>query len=374
MEWHVWDFPDNIRVYFKDEFREWLFKRLKEICGSRTEIGRKLKVSTTTIRSYFQTGHDSDNLRTYVPVRIIKKIIKLFSSNFDGNFLQELEKNIIAYRCRAGWPVYDPILPIKESPKLYSIVCHMVGDGSAGKGKTPYYANTCAELRREFIKNLQIFGKVEVNVYLAKTGVTYIMFPKAITDVLSHIFNVRFTYPNTLPLRLFITTDDCKRASIRAMFDDEGTVSTVFAIDQRSKRIIVQLKNLLEILKIKTGEVIEAKNGMYSIVVYSESFQEYKNSIGFTHIKKQRKLNKKVTEKKYRSLYKPLKIRIYELLLSSHPLTRIEVADNLNSKYPMTKLQLYRLKNEGKVFSKFNGKNQYYLWYPTNSNVLFHNK
>jgi len=360
MEWHVWDFPDNIRVYFKDEFRECLFKRLKEICGSRAEIGRKLKVSTTTIRAYFQTGHDSAGLKTYVPAKIIKRVIEIFGHQAGNGFSKKLEKNIIAYRCRAGWPVYDPILPIKESPGLYSIVCHMIGDGSAGKGKTPYYANTCVELRREFIKNLQIFGKVEVNIYLAKTGVTYIMFPKAVTDVLSYIFNVRFTYPNTLPLRLFITSNECKITSLRAMFDDEGYVSTVFGISQTSKKIIVQIKTLLESLGINTGKVVERECN--NVLISADSYEKYKNLIDFTHPKKRKRLSEKIEKRK---LHVSLKIQVMNLLSKKHPLTRREITQELNANFGTIQNVLRKLENRGITRRLFVKQNHPYLWYPT---------
>jgi hypothetical protein len=51
--WHLWEFPDNTRVYFKNEFREKLYIKLKEICCTKAEIARKLKTNKETIKLHF---------------------------------------------------------------------------------------------------------------------------------------------------------------------------------------------------------------------------------------------------------------------------------------------------------------------------------
>src|SRR3989338_9361234 len=135
MEWHIWDFPDTVRVYFNDKFRIELFELIK--CGdSRVNIAKKFGVSTSIIKSYFQTGKDSDGLKTYIPVKIIKKIPEVMEISTDSEFMHKLERNIVAYRARNGKPVKNPIFPIKETPEIYSIVAHMICDGTAGKRKT----------------------------------------------------------------------------------------------------------------------------------------------------------------------------------------------------------------------------------------------
>lgn len=101
-EWHVWDFPDNIRIYLIDEFREWLFNELKGVCGTRAEISRRLGLHTSVVKSYLQTGYDSGGLKIYIPIKSIKKIIETFHSQLGTTFLEKLEKqhHCIQSSCR----------------------------------------------------------------------------------------------------------------------------------------------------------------------------------------------------------------------------------------------------------------------------------
>jgi hypothetical protein len=245
----------------------------------------------------------------------------------------------------------------------------MICDGSAGKGKTPYYANTCENLRREFIKNLQIFGKVEVKVYEAKTGVTYIMFPKAITDILSHIFKVPLVGPRKFPERLFSAPTECQMIALRAMFDDEGFVSKKGQMGFTTSDIemVEGVTKLLTQNGFIVGTIRKKKRGNktdFTVPILVDSYEKFLDLIDFTHPQKHKRLKMATERHKYRIKYKPLKTKIHELLLSCHPLDRIEIANRLNAKIPMTKMKLYELRHEGKIYNKFNGKNKFYLWFP----------
>lgn len=293
MEWHIWDFPDNVRIYFTDEFREWLFKRLKEICGTRIEIERRLEVSRGTIDEDIKLGKLRNGVETYTSVKIIKKIISVFSSQFDSDFLEKLEKNIIAIRCSRGWVVHNPILPIKERPELYSIVFHMIGDGNASPRHSPYYSNKCKELINEFENHLQIFGDVEIKLKIREDGLIYLNFPKVITDVLSYILKTKFTHPTSLPQRIFFAPIECKIAAVKAFIDDEGCVSTSFCVIQKSKRILLELKKLLKMIDIKTGKICNYSTArQLYISVYS--YEKFANLITLSNPKKNSRLIQKI--------------------------------------------------------------------------------
>jgi len=367
-EWHVWDFPDNIRIYFSDGFREWLFAELKNICETRAELSRRLGLHTSMVKSYLQTGHDSKGLKTYIPVKVIKKIIESFNSQLGITFSEKLESSIIAYRARAGWPVYKPKLPIKETPSVYSILFHIICDGSASKGKTPYYANTCKELRQAFIKNLQIFGGVETNEYLMHSNVFGVMFPKAITDILSHIFSVPLSGPRKFPKQVLEALKDCQLEAIKVMFDDEGFVSKKgqTGFTTTDFELVEGMKHLLLQNSFKPSKIYVKRRGTkkdYAICILTESWKAFLTAVGFDHPRKRRRLRDAIKNREYRLKYKPLKERIYELLFSYSPLDRLEIAKRLNAKIPATKVNLYELRRERRVFSKFNGKNNFYLWY-----------
>ncbi len=295
MEWHVWDFPDNIRVYFNDSFRELLYSKLKGICKTRIEIARRLGTDKETIRRCFYLGfRDKRKLvKTYTSVKLIKKIIEVFGFYFDSEFLQNLEKNIIAYRSWNGWDVTYPNLPIRETPELYSVVFHVVGDGNASPRHSPYYSNKCKELINEFENHLQIFGNVEIKLKIREDGLIYLNFPKVITDILSYILKTKFTHPTNLPQRIFFAPIECKIAAVKAFIDDEGCVSTSFCIIQKSKRILLELKKILEMIDIKTGKICNYSTArQLYISVYS--YEKFANLITLSNPKKNSRLIQKI--------------------------------------------------------------------------------
>jgi hypothetical protein len=357
MEWHVWDFPDSIYVKFKDEYRIKLFERLRKHFGGYRKIS-KLGFEYTFIATCLKRGYDSGGYQAYTNVRIIKRILELFPEE-----KEIIENNTTSYRCRAGWPVYDAVLPIRETPELYSIACHMIADGSAGTGKTPYYSNSRKELLNEFERKLQTFGKVETNSYINKrNGVTFLMFPKAITDILSRILDIRFTFPDRLPKRLFESSDECKIAAIRAVFDDEGTVSTMFSISQNSENILLQVKKLLSFFGIKTGNIC-CSGVNHDLNVLISSYEKFYNIVGLTSLDKIDNLAEDV--KVHRNYVESLlKTKIYNMLINNHPLNKHQIAKKFNITSGNVNCTLKLLENDRKVKRKFVGNNKPLLWYP----------
>jgi len=365
MEWHVWDFPDNIRVYFKDEFREWLFKRLKEICGSRYRLAKILNLHPMTIKQY-ELGHSTYNLSVYVPVSFVKRIIHIFKGLFTDDILSNLEKNIVAYRIRAGWPVYNPILPIKERPEIYSIIGHLLGDGCASKNSLPFYCNKCEELISGFRNSLKVFGRVEIKLFIRKDGVKYLSFPTVIARILQHIFNIKFTHPDSLPERLFKTTSENKAAFIRAFYDDEGCVSKKIYITQKSKHLLKQLKDLLLSMDIKTGKIYK-KRTAHQFIILTESYENFQNLIPFTHPKKSKRLIEMMNRRRLKPI--PLKHKVLQLITKEPSITKYYVVEKFGVNKNAAIEALLSLKEEGKITGEYTGWQRPYLWYPTKSNV-----
>ena len=190
-------------------------------------------------------------------------------------------------------PILNPELSIKESPAFYRIVAHMIGDGSASGNHVPYYANTCKQLREQFKTDLNIFG--EVKIYERKPNTTPIVyFPKVITDILSHILKIRFSYPDHIPKQIFNASDECKSAFLRALFDDEGTISTNLAISMSNFNLIKELRILVGSLGIGTNNILIKKNKSYKdnfyLSIKRNYFKEFKEKIGFDHPEKMRNL------------------------------------------------------------------------------------
>src|SRR3989344_1396438 len=109
--WHIWNFPDNLYVLIEENVRNEFFEEMYNIFGSQKSLATFLKMDRTSIQCY--------------------------------HYGRAWYKNKIAK---------------KESPQFYRVVANMLGDGN--DSHTPYYANTCKELRERFKKDLQMFGKI----------------------------------------------------------------------------------------------------------------------------------------------------------------------------------------------------------------------
>jgi len=297
MEWHVWDFPDDIWVKFTNEFRTWLYGKLKEICKTNNEIAKRLDSNKSTIGRSLGYGFRYYR-KSFTSIKLIRNIIKVFGNQLSKDFLWKLERNIMEYRGLSGYSIRNPILPIRESPKFYSIVFHMIGDGNASPRHTAYYSNKCRELIAEFVKNLQIFGNVRTNFVTRDDNLTYAKFPRVVMRVLSHLLKVEFVRTNHFPNRIFTAPIECKSEAIKAFIDDEGCVSTSFVIIQKSKNILIELKSLLESLGIRSGKICNY-SGIHQLYISKYSYRRFRKLIKLTHPKKNRRLEAKIKELKY---------------------------------------------------------------------------
>lgn len=77
----------------------------------------------------------------------------------------EIEKNIFAYKSKGKslW-VKNPKLPIEESPELFRIIAHMMGDGLANINNVNYFKNNDNGVLKEFASDMRhVFGDIQIN-------------------------------------------------------------------------------------------------------------------------------------------------------------------------------------------------------------------
>ena len=291
-EIHVWDFPNTVYFSFAPSAREEYFNKIYSFYSSKRKAALALGVHLKTIRNYecafsikFGVKHPQ-----YIPVAFLKRTLSIF----DLSVLSKLEQNIVAISVRNGLDVKNPKLPICESPYLYKVIAHVIADGSASQRSTPYYANSCKELRENFKTYLKIFGDAEISEQDFRT-VIGVRFPKVITDIASKAFDVRFTYPDRLPKTIFTAPFECQSAFLQALFDDEGTISTNLAIGIHNLNIMNEIKQLINLLGIKTGPVMihpyQHKMDKVTLRVPKSEYVKFKERIGFSHPEKVRKLD-----------------------------------------------------------------------------------
>lgn len=293
-EFHIWDFPNSTYILIEEKIRRKYFNSIFSYYGSKRKAAKSLGITLGTIRNYENAFSVKYGLRhpQYIPISFFKKTTQLFNKNL----IYKIEKNTIAISARNGLDVKNPILPIKESPAIYRIIAHILADGSASKGKTAYYANNAELLRKQFVNDLKIFGDFETKE--RNVGNTIgIYFPKAITDIISFIFDIRFTNPNRIPIQLFYSTNKSKSEFLKALFDDEGSVTHNTVIGIHNENLLNQLKNLLLEFNINTTKIsktpyITKKGTKYKMTfqIIKKDLIKFQNEINFNHPEKSKKL------------------------------------------------------------------------------------
>lgn len=284
----------------------------------------------------------------YFPLHLFNKCVPLL----DKDFLIFLERNVAELRARIGLSVYNPVLPLKESEELYRILAHMLADGSAGKGKTPYYANTCFLLRKQFKQDLIKFGRMRV--YERKPlNVELVYFPKVITDILAFLFDVQFTYPNRIPKLIFTAKKEFKTAFLQAIFDDEGAISTGLTVGIHNYRVMVGIKTLINSLGICTSKIqthpCPGKSDKIYLSVLPREYDLFQREINFSHPEKRKKLELAIRtrNRKVRTRHPLLFEEKILNLLEIESLPTLDIANELRLTIAGVLPHLKRMQNEG---------------------------
>ncbi|HLC72502.1 MAG TPA: hypothetical protein VJH37_02885 [Candidatus Nanoarchaeia archaeon] len=294
-----------------------------------------LNVNRTCVQGYYYARywHKGRRCTKYIPLWVLKKSVVFLSDTLK----RKIKQNITSIRGRGGNQINELKLPFQECPAFYRVVAHLIGDGC--DSHTPYYSNTCKELREQFKKDLQIFGKIKY--YETRStqnpNVLCVNFTKTLTHILRYILNIRFTHPDRVPTSIFNASEQCKKAFLQALFDDEGTISTVLAIGMKEERLIQEIKVLCKALNIQTSKTTfkedDRCSGNFSFNIRSISILKFKKEIGFSHPEKVHKLEirKRIIERNKIQRTRPLEWTRNELLklLKETPMSTIELSEKL---------------------------------------------
>ena len=351
--WHIWNFPDNIYISLTDEIREEFFNEMFKKVGGKRPYARFLGLNQMAVKSYHRGSTCKNGLKhpQAIPIWVFKKSLSLMNEDLK----EKLEDNIVLLKAKnKGIPIINPKLPFKESPAFYRIVAHMIGDGSASGRKVPYYANTCKELREQFKKDLEIFG--EMKIYERKPNTTPIVcFPKVITDILSYVLDVKFTYPDRIPKQIFNASKECKVAFLQALFDDEGTISTNLAISMANKNLIEEIKRLTESLGVETNAIsikkYETQKDNFTFSIKRDNLLKFKEKIGFSHPDKIKNLDPAINTKNRKERTRDIGM-LYKLVLENlkkRRMATLEIANNLQLTLGHTLKILKNMEEDNKV-------------------------
>jgi intein/homing endonuclease len=362
-EFHIWDFPDSMYVLLESSANKMFFQIMYNHFESRRQYSKFLNLDPSTVRNYDkQTA--TNRKKKYIqctPIWVLKKSKQFLTKKQ----IKIIETNISTYQLKAGKSIKKHILPIKECPALYRLLGHMIGDGSATRQKQPYYSNTCKELRDEFKQDLAIFGDVEIKD--RQLGIPIVVFQKAITDFLASIFNISFDNKDHIPLLVFSAPDNCKRAFLRALFDDEGCVSVAVGIRITGKQMAMDIARLFEIFSIHTAiyETIRPqKKPIYTINILGKSIELFSKIINSNHPKKKDKLQLRIKRLHRTSRYRPKKVinnKILELLRKHQQAKTIDIANYIQLSLSHCLSYLNKLEKDGKIKYKIEkGKKRWF--------------
>lgn len=352
-KWHIWDFPGTVYVYLEPKTRELFFEAMFKKLGGKRPYARFLGVTQRCVK-YYSKGYTTKNgikHKQSLPISVFKKSSKLI----DNKLKRKIESNILILKAKnKGTPIIYPVLPIKESPELYRIIAHVLADGSATKRKTPYYSNTCKELIGQFKRDIKIFGNAKI--YETKLNeIPIVVFPKVITDTLSHIFNVQFSHPYKIPAHIFRSTKECKKAFLQTLFDDEGCISTNLHIGMANQNIVEEIRRLTENLGVKTNVIgirkERHKKDYFVFTIKMKYLKDFEERIGFAHPEKSKNLRFAIkTQNREKRTRGPEKIKL-EIIksLERKPKKTLDIANAIKLTLGHTIRHLKEAEKEGIV-------------------------
>jgi len=275
------DFPDDIYIQLKDDFRAEFFKTAWKINKSYRHLARKIGISNTTMLS-LRRGKDTVKLDRAISIKRLKDILIHCKESenpiFDINIIQ---KHVEYIRAKHGMKIYDPKLPIGDSIELREIVIHLICDGSAlvEKHKTSKYALTDLNAVEEFKTRLSIFGsnpnmQITARKYNNHYKMCYILgFSKAITYILANKFKIDFRGTKArFPQEFFRGKRKLLIAIVRAFLIDEGCIrDRIINFCSGSKELLEDLSKICSLLNYKC-QIIRKSGGTYYLNISPDSF------------------------------------------------------------------------------------------------------
>lgn len=275
MKIHIGNFPDEIYIQLKEDYKNELFKQLSKF--KKIDINNKLNITYSTLSEWKKEN-------SFIPLKAIREIFKLIDKD-DFNLLG---KNVTNYKTMRGkYRIKNPKLPIKDSPELRAIILHMMCDGCFSSGYAGYY-NINKKTKEEFVEKLNsVFGDVENQIYK-----DHVHFSSATMLILKNYFKLDFNSKKCrIPKKFFMGNREKLTAMIRAAIIDEGTIDgSNIRIDSCNKEFSNNLKKICEKLGYKCGKTWESRGPIFRFSVLAESIEQINKDMKNLPIKKKQAL------------------------------------------------------------------------------------
>jgi len=283
---NFFNFPNNTYFILDEKYRRELFKKCMRKLGCKNYYELSLWINRKSKKKfnggdvkYWIEGARIDK-RTgkkhpkFMPLWLGIKLIKLANDK-----LTILDEKVIAYRSGGrGMIINAPILPIKVTSELDSIVIHLFGDGSAGE-YTPSYTQKRKEALDNFIRKLKnCFGKFQKSVYFTQ-GKCQVKFPKVITDIISKYYSIESykTYRSTIPQKILNGRNkQNKLACLISFVVDEGQIRDVICLYNSNNTLLSQIRELILNCNYKCSNIkVNKKAKCYYFTLSNKSLKKF---------------------------------------------------------------------------------------------------
>jgi len=304
------DLPNYLLVLLTEKFNKLLFQKLIKILKGSEKARKFIGCSNGSFYNYI-------NRTDFIPVNVIRKIKKLCEIKST-----ELNKNILQIKRMNGTPF--PIkLPLNVDVIVANLVGHLFGDGHIDASGRVSYVNK----NKKLIKNFQSKMKQKFNVNPATIrnkgkddNSVEIRYCSPIGDlflILGCIMGRKIQKKFDVPNWIMKSNKEIKSAYLRALFDDESTVSKGKSIrislsktnSENGLLFFDSLKKILKDLEIETNPVLRyvyktprlGRNRVkYELFITSrKNLENYKKMIDFEHLDKSKKLSLQIGSYKY---------------------------------------------------------------------------
>jgi hypothetical protein len=259
---HIWDFPPTFSIQLEDTFREAFFDVIITKLGSQQAVANYInkRAKNYKLQRKYLHGHvyawirgkklDRGEMKNvYIPLWVLKELSIFIShcKSVDNVIMRKIESHILSYSIGGkSIPITSPILPVKFTPELVSVIFHFLGDGHVGrKGVTSSYRQMNKDgLNNMLVKLRSCFGEFKYDRKEFQNG--KLVIPKAITTFYVHFFALPST--NTFESYVPHNIKDLPRkfliAGLLSFIVDEGHIGDVITIYSKNKRLLSDIREM----------------------------------------------------------------------------------------------------------------------------------
>lgn len=363
---HVWDLPiDKVYIKFNRDFSNFFFNKAHKNFKSWNALGNYLNIR----RGDTLIARNWRNCLSSYPLSTILKLSKFINVSYD-----EIERNIVEIKSKSklnkrggstGKSILNPKLPLKINKNFIEILGHIYGDGcivnkNPHKGIALKYTNSEKELIKQFmLKISDVFGEIKPNIQI-RNGEGYrrnnflLQYPTIISLFIQSVHDFKSKDDKEIPSFIFKLNSEKKCVFLRALYDDEGTVSISdksITIGVKPKKAINIIRKLLIEEGFNPGRIYP--NGVIHKVKLSrkKDIFLFKQKIGFKHPEKNKKLNTIIKNgwKFERYLNGVVRSKINSFIIERNGATILDLREHLNRSAETVREHLKKMESEGKI-------------------------